>query len=214
MTLSRIVKHRAVPLTVGGACAVYAVAAVGALIDGSTGKMHHWSFIVFIVLTAIVSLSATQRLLSGRWSIRKWTRFTVFGNNLILAMASGFACASAPQYWAASAIVYFSAQLLFLGLFGYAATFLGGVAHCSAYLITLYLLDVSQFDSLIGTNFAVVCGIGTYLFFIGLTSGFSATREARLRRFLRASRRDKRTIAEERQKSDRLLFEYSASGNC
>ena len=171
-------------------------------------EMPHYSPLRFVafyaVLVAWVVWMSYQRA-RQKWTLERWARRSLWMGAIHAAFLA-YACAPLGKYWPGGVIVYLSAILAYIGYVTlsqtlFFVTFFAGV---------FFLAQAVEFPDLLRRdlvfNVSVFFGCGVMMVWIGLASRYDRDQDGTIRGLLRESRRNKRTITEERKKSDRLLL--------
>lgn len=168
----------------------------------------HFSLSRFLLFYSVVVMwifGSNYMLVSRKWDVKKWAFRSLYLGS-VHTIILGFACAGAGRYWPAGAFIYFMAIMAYIGYVSFTQVFVFIGVFGISFFTTQYLEapDILKLDLIY--NLAMMFSITVALFWIGLASSFYRAQDSTIRALLRESRKDKRTILEERKKSDKLLL--------
>jgi class 3 adenylate cyclase len=168
-------------------------------------QLPFWSLFLMIIIPGSFIISLNYYLLSGKWSLQKWGK--MFGFALVpgIIIFTYFGAYSL-KYFIISIMIYCTGMLILIGIFPIRAYLLLGLLFSIMLLIFSYIINGEEMLEQWVLYCVSIVVFMTFQLFIGMTSNFQIDRSKTIRSFLRKSRRDKRTIAEERKKSENLLL--------
>ncbi|MCP5482679.1 MAG: adenylate/guanylate cyclase domain-containing protein [Spirochaetales bacterium] len=166
-------------------------------------RLHGAVLLGLIPYYGLGILFLNYRLVSGRWSLQRWLGgLRIVTTGMMLAL--GYVAAAAPEYGFVAFGIALGGSFLVTGMTGRKDYLISGLILAGAHLgctmaLAGWTLDVSPRSLYLPIAFVL------FFYWAGLASAFAQ----RLRKsgldLLTRSRKDRRIIAEERQKSDGLL---------
>ncbi len=170
--------------------------------------MPHFSvsrLLAFYVVELIWNFATMYMLVSRKWPVHKWATRSLY-TGAVHAVLFSIACAGAGRYWPAGSGIYFTAAIAYIAYLTQAhmAIFIGIFA--SGFFLTQWIETPEVLERDLLYNLAMMVMSAVTLFWIGLAARSYRDQDDTIRGLLRDSRRDKRTIAQEREKSDGLLL--------
>ena len=205
-SLQKAILHRLTILFFFGPIAMVVILFAGVSLEiDPLATFNKGLFITFLLVVNSWSIFCNYQLITRKWSVEKWAMTSMYSGVLHTFLFAA-ACASTGRLWPAGAIIYFMAIIAYLGYLRIQESIFFIGAFASAFFIKQYYFHPALYDRDFYYNLCMLAGCGIALFWMGLGSSYYKQQEATIRGLLRSSRKDKRIIAEERQKSDNLLL--------
>ena len=206
-TFLRALRHRATVGWFAGITLVFALNCSLALSHDAIGRRFPLvAFALWYVSFLFFTFLANYRLVTGRWNLLTWYRVCVVVVFFVFQASLGVFNAFMGRYWLLAAVVYFCGSLSFIGQVGYRVLIGSLFAYFVPFYLSLANLDPEFLRADLGANVAGSAVLSIFLMFVGSVSTMFKKQGADVRALLRSSRRAKRTIAEEREKSEKLLL--------
>lgn len=204
--LRRTLTHRTVILWTSGYVLIVAMVAVGSVVEPE--KFSRFSYGLLATMIGIPVggfVSATYGLVAGRWGVRTWRRIIFFVFPPVPVLLAYFTI-TVPDYSTPMLIIVLGGLLMLLGIYERWQMMLLGCFFGGA-LISMTVFLKPEADAL---TFFRLCITGVFLlafmFYLSITSNYITNQDNQVKSLLRASRKDKRIIEEERKKSESLLL--------
>ncbi len=196
-------KHPRFLELIGGIAILPSLFALISVFDPRAAARFHPGALVAFALLLIPGYYASLMIVSGRWSAGKWLKWLLFVIAPPHFAILVYFAATIPAYSIIPIIVLMAAMLVPMGAEG--APFVpGGIAFSGLYLLAALYFNDWAFPKLI--DFITCLLVLFYSWWVGWTSREIRKHTSKTGSLLRGSRRDKRTIAEERKRSDALLL--------
>lgn len=162
-------------------------------------------FVGFSVTHCFTIIFVNYFLVIGKWQLEKWVKYLVilYIPNLIFL---AHILTSIPDHWLIPLMILISGQLALLGTANFFITFLQFPVFAISFSLFLWLERPFIFWEDLSTNSYLITGVQIFWFMMAFMSSFIKDKDESIRKLLRTNRRDKRTIHEEREKSEALLL--------
>ena len=157
-----------------------------------------------IFLSMLGGTATAARLRSGRWSVRRWRFWFFFFCTIPWISGCAIWFAGAPRYLLFALLLAPIGTLMGFRVYRVPITVLFGVLFILLAVLLNFWFGSFELDLIVLLPAAGV--FLSYYFLLGLQSANILDREQGRGSLLRQSRRDRRTIHAEREKSDRLLL--------
>jgi len=156
------------------------------------------------LLVVLLPLYPTWRLVSGTLSLNNWARFFFWSVIAPWGLIIGYFGACIPEYTPALFLLFVGGGGVGVGIMPRWTYLANTTVMVKIYLIGLHLRN----PELVGTPGVLLPSAAVLLgsLWIGQASDYYLKRNKATSALLRSSRRDKRLVATERQKSERLLL--------
>jgi len=206
--LKRAITYRQTLNRFSGPLLTFAIYAVIKLVDPQSAASLSFSVLfAYLALMFAGLIYCNYNLASGRWKLPNWQKrfyyFYMVPNPVFFALA----CGLVPKYAIVGVILFLGGGAgISMGVFRRRYIVAMGFLFCAFYTMSLFFAHRSIFFEQWLQNLFVVVGVMVASVWTGLASNFFISLGETGARFLRTSRKDKRTIAEERKKSDKLLL--------
>jgi class 3 adenylate cyclase len=170
-------------------------------------SLNNFSFLFFFVLFILIQVFfyfGFSKLLSGKWNLKKWKKSLIVGYIIPGSILCSYITISVEKYSYIGSIIYLSGFLFLIGLLNRKIIIIIGLFFVSCTLFWIVFLDASwnNYKDIILFS---CCKI-IFIYFASNISEVSLKQNHAIRGLLRSSRKDKRNIIEEQQKSEKLLL--------
>ncbi len=164
-----------------------------------------WLIPIGLALAA-APVPATYRLVRGSLSFAAWKRQFFWAVIFVWGVFIGVFCAFIPRYIPLFFTLFVGGGGVGIGLYR-RWTYIWNTTAMTVYFLTcLYFFDSAAFQADLPYWLLACLVVVQSANWIGRTSDYYISQNDTTARLLRATRRDRRTIAEERKKSDHLLL--------
>ncbi|MBE7437669.1 MAG: adenylate/guanylate cyclase domain-containing protein [Spirochaetales bacterium] len=179
-------------------------AVIPVLDPSAAERLPGYEAIFFCLLVVLLPLYPTWRLVSGRLSLNNWARFFFWSVIAPWGIIIGYSGAFIPEY---TPVLF----LLFVGGGGVGVGIMPRWTYLAntAVMVIIYLIGVHFRNPALFLTPGVLLPSAAVLLgslWIGQASDYYLKRNKATSALLRTSRRDKRLVATERQKSEQLLL--------
>ncbi|MCE9597314.1 MAG: adenylate/guanylate cyclase domain-containing protein [Spirochaetia bacterium] len=171
---------------------------------------HEFSLWIFFsgilyIIGSITWLSA--RLLKGSVTVQRFTKLFYYWSGYPASAFYGYVAAAIPEYAILGVGTQFASALILIGIYEWKRFWTGA----TIFVLSMYAcaFAIRGPGWILGTIERDLILVGTWIFFAIMLVRHSLLflkQDESLRKLLRGIRKDKRAIAEERAKSDRLLL--------
>jgi class 3 adenylate cyclase len=161
--------------------------------------------IVMTVIFSSIVLFLNSHLISGKWKLRKWMRNSVIFLMLPTFTWFGILSGLMPEYAFFGLLVYFGGTVAGIGIVRYNTFLIIWLMHAVGLFTGFFLAGPKEQVSII-----LICSISIALLIFAIWLSSASHHYLRINssvaKLLRASRRDKRLLSVERDRSEKLLL--------
>ena len=174
--------------------------------DDSTIRLRYSYLLLFLAIPTFSVLYTNYRMVKSGWTLQKWNRVFYFIYMLPFALVAGALTGLAPNQFVVGFVMFPGITMVGIGLYGRSRLLFLAFVFFSFYTAVVLVTNVAVFlDLLVENSIGLVASLSV-AFWMGTVSERIIGQNQNLSKLLRSTRRDKRSIAEERKRSENLLL--------
>ncbi|XDD50349.1 PP2C family protein-serine/threonine phosphatase [Leptospira sp. WS92.C1] len=180
-------------------------------------KVSYFELILFLAANAGAAIPLNYQLANGRWNLQKWMKISFFCWYIPMLLFNAWLTVQVPDFLVVMLTALYASYLAPFGMMERRYFIFGA-------LIYSFCLFLFYFTGIAGTSpirlrdrtlviffFIFVLTVLLYFYWMSITSGFLKSQSSKVQKLLRASRKDKRKLSEERKTIEELMAQLNKS---